>query len=65
MNNLDRVRGIVAGHMEKILAQFIGARRIVVIVFDDSLPEEDFLMTNASIAQVKAAIDRAGTREAA
>jgi len=58
MNALARVKDEVAGHMDQILALWKPARKITVIVRSPGVPDQDFMMTNDEMPEVRELIRR-------
>jgi hypothetical protein len=49
---------LVAKDLDRILAYFVPGKNIAVVVWDDALPDQDFIMSNGDIAGAATAITR-------
>ncbi len=58
-DRMDRLQRDVADHMDRILENFIGERRITVLVRHPTLgAEHDFMLTDDSFDEIVAMVER-------
>jgi hypothetical protein len=58
MTPLERMQGIVAGHLDDIKALFKPGIKIAVMVRTPGAPDRDFIMTDDTDAELIAMINR-------
>jgi hypothetical protein len=57
------MRGVVESYMDDILRLFVAGTKITVVIRPPSGDESDVLLTNDSLDEVSAAVERAKVRE--